>query len=235
MAEKIIILTGASGGLGTELLHYFHSKPEFRVVALYHHHPIQNYDGLSYQLDLSNLSEIEQFKNWFLNQFTEVFAVIHAAGISESASALKTNASSWRNTFAINTDAPFFLTQQFLPHLANEGGSRIIFLSSVVAQTGVFGTSAYAASKAALFGLTKTLSKELAKHKHTVNTLALGYFDAGMISDVPEDMKSAIIDQIPMKSLGDPLVIAEYIQFLMSERANYITGQILSINGGLYA
>jgi NAD(P)-dependent dehydrogenase (short-subunit alcohol dehydrogenase family) len=116
---------------------------------------------------------------------------------------------------------------------ANNYG-RIINISSVVAQTGVPGTAAYAASKAGILGLTKTLAKELANQSITCNALALGYFNQGMITEVSEEMQEQIISQIPKKRLGGVETILTTIDWLLKEESDYITGQTISLNGGLF-
>jgi NAD(P)-dependent dehydrogenase (short-subunit alcohol dehydrogenase family) len=111
---------------------------------------------------------------------------------------------------------------------------RLIFISSIVAQTGFVGTSAYAASKAGIIGLTKSIAKEVANKGITVNAIAPGYFNAGMIDDVSKELQEELKKQIPNGELGAPNEIAALIEHLISENANYITGQTLSINGGLF-
>ena len=111
---------------------------------------------------------------------------------------------------------------------------RLIHLSSVVSQTGFPGTVAYAASKAGLSGLTKTMSKEVGSNGITVNNLALGYFNIGMIEQVPSDQIEKIISEIPQKSLGDPLAVCELIEYLISDAGSYVTGQTIPVNGGMY-
>ena len=107
-------------------------------------------------------------------------------------------------------------------------------MSSVVAQTGFIGTASYAASKAGLLGLTKTLAKELANKNITVNAIALGYFNAGMINDVPDEMQAQLKANIPVGELGDPLELAQLIKYICSQESSYLTGQTLNLNGGLY-
>ena len=103
-----------------------------------------------------------------------------------------------------------------------------------MAQTGFIGTSAYAASKAGLIGLTKTLSKELSSFGVTVNALALGYFNVGMIDDVPKELQEEIISSIPLQKLGDPSSVFQTINWLISEEGGYVTGQTINLNGGLF-
>lgn len=235
MAQKVIVLSGASGGIGKSLLQQFLLEG-YSIIALYYNHQnfVKDERVIPYQIDLTHSSEIERLAKYLEDNQCTIHALVHAAGISKSATLEKTTFENWKETFAINIDAPFYLTKVLTPFFSEIGGS-VVFLSSVVAQTGVYGTSSYAASKAALFGLTKTLSKEFASKSININTLALGYFDAGMISDVPEKHKTLIIDQIPMKKLGDPKSIGATILHLISENGRYITGQIINVNGGLYA
>jgi NAD(P)-dependent dehydrogenase (short-subunit alcohol dehydrogenase family) len=119
--------------------------------------------------------------------------------------------------------------------MREQNSGRIISISSVVAQTGVVGTAAYAASKAGLIGLTKTVSKETATSGITVNCLALGYFDVGMIDDVNPEMQAQIIQTIPQLRLGTVPTILGTIDWLITEEASYITGQTISLNGGLFS
>lgn len=234
MAQKIILLSGASGGIGKFLLNQFIATGA-TIIALYFKH--KNFEDhpqiIPYKIDLTNIGEMEELALFLAKNEKIPDVFVHAAGISQSAILEKTSYESWRESFAINVDAPFYLCKTLSSWTKKEGGS-IVFLSSVVAQTGVYGTSAYASSKAALFGLTKTLAKEIASKSWNVNTIALGYFDAGMISDVPEKYKAQIIDQIPMKQLGNPDSIAKMIAFLISEEGKYMTGQVINLNGGLY-
>ena len=111
---------------------------------------------------------------------------------------------------------------------------RVIFFSSIVAQTGVPGTVAYSGSKSALFGLTRTLAAELAAHDITVNCISPGYMNEGMIREIPDSLHEQIIDKTPIKKLSDTTSIVKLVELLLSEDANSITGQVLSVNGGLY-
>jgi NAD(P)-dependent dehydrogenase (short-subunit alcohol dehydrogenase family) len=114
------------------------------------------------------------------------------------------------------------------------GFGRIINITSVVAQTGAIGTAAYSASKAGLIGLTKTIAKEVAVNGITVNALALGYFETGMIADVPDERLQQIVSTIPMGRLGSTQTVCSAIDWLITEEAGYITGQVINLNGGMY-
>ncbi|MGH2574986.1 MAG: SDR family oxidoreductase, partial [Ignavibacteria bacterium] len=140
----------------------------------------------------------------------------------------------WNRVLAVNLTGPFLCIKHSLPLMRKNNWGRIINISSVVAQTGVPGTSAYSASKAGIFGLTKSISKEVANKNITVNTIALGYFNEGMIAQVPEELKMQIKSAIPKSDFGDPIDIVNCIHFLIEDTSSYVTGQTININGGLY-
>ena len=234
--ERVILLTGASGGLGTAMakhleargyrlaLHYFTNKPT-----------LQESDVIRcYPADLKDKDQIQNLIDMVVRDFGRIDVVINNAGISRNGISWKLDFQDWERSIAINLSAPFYISQLTIPHLRKQNFGRIINISSVVGQTGFIGTSAYAASKAGLFGLTKTLAKELAAFNITVNSFALGYFNEGMIRDVPEDLQQQIIEQIPMKKLGDMKSIHHALDFVLDENSGYYTGQILNLNGGLY-
>jgi NAD(P)-dependent dehydrogenase (short-subunit alcohol dehydrogenase family) len=147
----------------------------------------------------------------------------------------KTEFEEWRETMAINLDAPFLLSKAVIPAMRAQKSGTIINVSSVVAQTGAIGTAAYAASKAGLIGLTKTLSKELAPANISVNALALGYFNTGMIEDVPNELQQEIIKSIPMNRLGETETVCKTIEWLIADEMRYVTGQVINLNGGMYS
>lgn len=237
MDKKIVLITGSSGGLGSELSKFF-SEKKYQLVLMYNtNKPLipEGNDVMHIQADLRDANQIQSAIHAVLEKWNKVDVLINNAGISQSDMSWKTNVNDWNETIQVNLTAPFVLSKLLLPIMKQNGFGRIINISSVVAQTGVIGTSSYAASKAGLLGLTKTLSKEVAKHNITVNALALGYFNRGMIKDVPDEFREEIIESIPKNELGKPRIIAETIHFLMSNNANYLTGQTINLNGGLFS
>lgn len=232
----VILITGASGGFGSELTNFFLNKGH-QLILQSHSRDVSINDNHNVKVllcDLTKESEIEDLITSSMKSFGRIDAVLHCAGISKNAISWKTTLDSWNETIAVNLTAPFIINKLVLPIMKKQQFGRLIHLSSVVSQTGFPGTVAYAASKAGLSGLTKTMSKEVGSNGITVNNLALGYFNTGMIEQVPSDQIEKIISEIPQKSLGDPLAVCELIEYLISDSGSYVTGQTIPVNGGLY-
>ena len=118
--------------------------------------------------------------------------------------------------------------------MRDQGYGRVLSISSVVGQTGAFGTSNYSAAKAGILGFTKAVAKEVARKNITVNAVALGFLEIGMLLRLPSDVQNAILKQIPMGRWGRPEELVATLLFLASEEASYITGQTINVNGGYY-
>lgn len=226
-----ILITGASKGIGKYLAEqlsvennqvfgtYFRTAPV--VKSVYHMH----------QVDISNE---RQLADWIkvASGNSDSLALINCAGMNYNAMLHKSNTDDWIEVLDINLKAAYLMMKLILPIMRKKGFGRIIHLASVVPQIGVAGTSAYSASKSALWGLARAAAAENAKYGITVNTLNLGYFNIGMIEEVPPDILASIIDRIPLGKLGDPLNILNAVRFLLS--SDYITGSQINLNGGLY-
>lgn len=236
LSMKTILIIGSSGGLGTALTDYFKTKNYQLVLHYFNHKPLVDVDEntMLISANITDEAEVNDMMVKIKERFGKLDVVINNAGVSISEISWKANLSNWDKTIAVNLTGPFLVSKHALPLMRDNNWGRIIFISSIVAQTGFVGTSAYAASKAGLLGLTKSLAKEVASKGVTVNAVALGYFNVGMINDVPEEMQKNIIASIPKKELGNPLQLFETIQFILSDNSDYLTGQTINLNGGLY-
>ena len=239
---KTILLTGASGGVGLELikplsdagynlaLHY-HEKLEPLAEKLDEVKPTTKV--ACFKADLTLETDVITMFNGVKDFCGGTDILVNNAGISMSGMSWKMELNDWMKTINTNLTSAFLCTKNALPYMRENNWGRIINVSSVVAQTGFIGTSAYAASKSGLYGFTKSVAREVANKNITVNTMSYGYMNAGMIDVLTEDLQAQILDQIPQKQFGPVESIAKTITYLASEEASYITGQNIPINGGL--
>jgi len=212
-----IIITGANRGIGR----YLYDE--------YNDHSPSTYKLTRGTADITNPEQLRNYFNLFSR--TSKITLIHCAGINYNAFAHKADPEKWKNVVDTNLTGSFNVAAAVLPIMREVGWGRIIFMSSVVGKQPGMGVSAYAASKSGLYGLTKALAVENATKDITVNCLNLGYFNIGMISEVPEEAQLKIKEKIPMGKFGDPSNIKDAIEFLI--KSDYTTGSIIDINGGL--
>ena len=232
---KTILIIGSSGGLGKELSSYFAERGHRLALHYNLHEPDGKFgDFKKYKADITNEEQVKIMIAAVISDFGKIDVVINNAGVSKSEMAWKTSLENWNQTLGVNLSGPFFVAKHILPHMRENESGRIIFMSSIVAQTGFIGTAAYAASKAGLIGLTRSLAKEVANKNITVNAIAPGYFNAGMINDVTPEIQEILKKQIPVGDLGKPTEIGALIEYIFSDQASYLTGQTLNLNGGLF-
>lgn len=236
MEAAVILITGATGGLGRAMVKHFETKGYRLALHTWQEETYEvSGDHAWFRADLRDVNAISTLVKAVTDHFGKIDILINNAGISRNGMTWKLDANDWNDVMAVNLSAPFHLMQGVLPGMREQGFGRIISISSVVAQTGVAGTAAYAASKAGLLGLTKTVAKETATSGITVNALALGYFDQGMIREVSPEQQEQLRNQIPKQRLGGTETILSAIDWLLEPAADYVTGQTISLNGGLFS
>lgn len=223
-----IVITGASNGIGKYLSEYFHSTIN-TVHGICH----SSNDSLLPKVDISDYKQVDFWIRSLQSSghLKGNIVLINCAGISYNSFAHKSDAEKWKKVIDVNLTGTFNVIRCLLPIMRENNYGRIINLSSVVAQKGAVGTSAYAASKAALWGLSKSIAVENAPKNITINSLNLGYFDIGMIRDVPSDLQEKIKSNIPIGKFGDKKEIVNAIDMLI--KSSYMTGSEIDINGGL--
>ena len=233
--HKRILLTGSSGGLGLIMAEFLLREGHFVYLHCHANPSALESLCLAYPNQTKLLKKnllIEDERTALFEETEGVNVLIHAAGVASAGMSWKVSKVEFRRVNGINYEAPFFVSQLMIPELRKQKWGRIIFFSSVVAQTGIAGTSVYSASKSALFGLTRTLAVELATSGITVNCIAPGYMDEGMIREIPTEMRNEIINKTPIGSLADSKGILRMLDMLISEDSSAVTGQVFSINGG---
>jgi len=226
-----ILIAGASGGIGKYLAEQF-SEKGFEVFGTYNSHPPKQ--NLKYKMDKVDVTKESEIEEWINNvaNCSDELSFIYCVGLNYNCITHKAETDKWLEVINTNLIGAQLSLKHILPLMRNKRYGRIILFSSVVPQIGVPGTSAYSSSKAGLWGLTKTVAIENATYGITINTVNLGYFDIGMIKDVPTDLLNKIINSIPIGRLGDPVNILKTVEYLIA--TDYITGSQINLNGGLY-
>jgi len=226
----MILITGVTGGIGNYLFNAFKESGE-RILGT-HHQNIPTEKGYEncHSVDITNHKQIEEFVSHHKKTLQNL-TLINCAAVTHSAFAHKTKIEDWNHVINVNLNGTYYMIRAVLPLMREQNFGRIINLSSIVANTGVIGTSAYAASKAAINGMIKSIAHENAQKGITINNINLGYFNTGMIDTVPGDIQEKIKEKIAYNQFGDPENILKTIQYI--RETSYLTGSCIDLNGGL--
>lgn len=226
-----ILITGSSRGIGLFLLKKFKDEGHTVFGTYSGTQPEPELYGNFTKVDVSNTQEVQNWIEKSVNNDDEI-VMINCAGINYNSLARRADVEDWMNVINVNLGGTFRAINAILPSMYKKGFGRIINISSIVAQKGIVGTSAYAASKSALWGMTKTIAVENGQKGITINNINLGYINAGMtINDVPEKLLSVIIEQIPSKKLGSLEDVYKTVKYIID--TEYINGTSIDLNGGL--
>jgi 3-oxoacyl-(acyl-carrier-protein) reductase len=241
---KVCLVTGATRGIGRAtamaladagadvLFSYAQSKEQAQEVEKLLRDKGVRAQG--YQANVASTEEVHAMATQAQQTFGPISILVNNAGITRDRSFLKMTRQMWDEVMRVNLDGLFHVTQAVLPMMLETGWGRVVNVSSIIGQMGNFGQTNYAATKGAAISFTMSLAREVAKKGVTVNAIAPGFIETDMLKGVP----AAGLDQVkaltPMGRLGRPEEIADAIVFLASPRANFITGQVLAVNGGMY-
>ena len=184
--------------------------------------------------DVAIPEEAEQLVHRALEKWARVDILVNNAGVTKDALVLRMRKEDWDYVLNINLTGTFNCTKASVKPMMKQHRGKIVNIASVVGVMGNAGQSNYAASKAGIIGLTKSLARELAPRNINVNAIAPGFIDTDMTRGLPKEIKDNMMSQIPMGRLGIPEDIAHCVKFLVSEEASYITGQVIHVNGGMY-
>ena len=236
--SKIVFISGASKGIGLEIAHIF-SKNNYQVIGTSRGNfsldkLIDDSNAISVKLDVTNRNEIESLYKELKDQKLLPDILINNAGVTNDQLFLRMTYDQWDQTINTNLNAVFNLTKVFIKNMIKNKYGRIINISSVAGLMGNAGQVNYASSKSALLGFTKSIAKEMGARNITSNIIAPGFIKTDMTNVLDEAIQTEIKSKIPLKSFGDPSDIAQTALFLASENADYISGQTISIDGGLF-
>ncbi len=241
LSGKVALVTGASRGIGKAIalelaeqgsdviVNYYSDKHEASKVA----EEIKNLGRKSMiiKADVSNYEEVMVMFNEIKKEFGRLDILINNAGITKDRTLKKMAQEEWTKVISTNLSGVYNVTKNAISLM--EKNSRIITISSIVGIYGNFGQTNYAASKAGIIGFTKSLAKELGKHEITVNAIAPGFIESEMTKKIGFLKKKVMLWMIPLKRAGTPKDVAHLAAFLASDKSNYITGQVITISGGL--
>ena len=241
--NQIAFITGASKGIGYSIAKAFALNGTTVACASRNLEDLNKTveklkslggNAIAVQLDVSNLSNFKSAIDYTIKKFEKIDILVNNAGIVKDNLILRMKEEDWDSVIDVNLKGTFNGVKSVTPYMMKKKYGRIINISSVSGLMGNYGQINYSAAKSGIIGLTKTSARELASRNITVNAVAPGYIQTDMVSDLNEKFKDELLKMIPLGRIGNPDEIAATVLFLSSENAGYITGETISVNGGLY-
>ena len=243
-ANKVALVTGSSRGIGRAIAIELAKNGNNIVVNNDKNHQegfevVNEIERLGQraiyiQADVSDFNQVETMIEKIINEFCRIDIMINNAGITRDKKLVNMDIDQWNRVISVNLTGAFNCTKSVIKYMKKQGGGKIINISSVMGEVGNIGQANYSAAKGGLISFTKTVAKEYARDRIFVNAVAPGFIETKMLETIPENVMQKILAQIPLGRLGKPEEIAKIVCFLASDDANYITGQVININGGFY-
>lgn len=243
ISGKIALVTGAGKGIGRAsalrlaekganvVVNYKTSRNE--AEELVQEIEAMGCEGLAVQADVGRLDQVKDMIDTIDRHFGQIDILVNNAGIIDDTLIMRMSDDQWRRIIETNLDGTFYCSRAVVRGMVKQRWGRIINIGSIVGTHGNAGQTNYSASKAGIEGFTKALAKELANRSVTVNVVAPGYITTETVEILGEKFKERILGMIPMGYLGDPDDIGHMVAYLASDKARYITGQVIAVDGGL--
>ncbi|HWQ68643.1 MAG TPA: 3-oxoacyl-[acyl-carrier-protein] reductase [Patescibacteria group bacterium] len=239
---KVAVVTGGSRGIGRAIALGLSARGAKVVICARNPEAAQKVvaeleatgaEGMAVAADISREAEVDGLIQAGLKRFGRLDILVNNAGITKDGLLIRMKEEDWDMVLDVNLKGAFFTTRAALRPMLRAQSGRIVNISSVAGTMGIPGQANYSASKAGLIGFTKAVAKEVASRSITVNAVAPGFIETEMTAVLSEDRKKSYLGQIPMGRFGAAEEVAALVSFLVSEAASYITGQVITIDGGL--
>lgn len=241
--KKVALITGATRGIGKQIALTF-AKEGYDIAINYRKENAEltntkkeieenNVKCLAVQGDVSNFDDCERFVKEIIDKYEKIDVLVNNAGITKDMLLMRMKKEDFEQVIDTNLVGTFNVTKNVIPFMMKARTGRIINISSVVGISGNAGQTNYSASKAGIIGFTKSLAKELASRNILVNAVAPGFIETDMTDVLKDEIKEGISKTIPLKRMGTTQDVANVVKFLASDDSSYITGQVISVDGGM--
>ena len=239
LKNKKVLITGATGGIGKALVSKFSSLDANILATGTKNEKLdllkKEFPNINIlKFDISEHPKIEEFIENVFSQLTGLDILINNAGVNLDNLSLRMTNEQWKKVIDINLGSTFLLTKYAIKKMLKNKYGRIVNITSIVGHTGNLGQANYAASKAGIIGMSKSLAIEYAKKNITINCVSPGFIQTKMTDNILENIKAVLTSKIPMSRLGSGEDVANTVAFLSSDAASYITGETIHVNGGMY-
>ena len=240
---KVALVTGAAQGIGKAIALLLAEKGADVVVSDINVEKAQETareieekgrKSMALKVNVADPDEVEQMVETIIEKFSRIDILVNNAGITRDKLLLRMSSEDWDAVLDVNLKGVFNCTKSVIKYMSKQRSGKIVNIASVVGLMGNVGQANYAASKAGVIGFTKTVAREFAQRGININAIAPGYIQTPMTEVLPEKVKEELMRLIPMGRLGQPEDVAQAVLFLVSEASNYVTGQVLNVNGGIY-
>ncbi len=239
---RVALITGASQGIGRACALALAeaganvalaARNEEKLASVVKEAEAKGVQAAAFRMDVADEDSVKAAVKSAIGQFGKIDILVNNAGITKDTLLMRMKRADWDSVIQTNLSGAYFCTQAVISSMLKQRWGRVVNISSVFGQMGQAGQANYAASKAGLIGFTMAMAREVASRNITVNAVAPGYIETAMTEALPEELKSKVNEMIPLGRAGTDMEVAHAVRFLASEEASYITGHVLSVNGGM--